>query len=178
VLVRRSYDSTNSTKVAWAVIAAVVVLVAIGAIVASGSGSASSQSSASQLNVCGVFTLTDAQAILGAATTSPGPLGGEGSCVYLSDAPTSTPPPTLISINVYDGQPLSVAESYDGGPPKRDSAVNGLGSSARWYFYGRSAAGVLDVHDHQHVVRVMVGGSQDDRATAVATARVILEHLP
>jgi hypothetical protein len=83
-----------------------------------------------------------------------------------------------VTINIYDGQPLPVSESYEGGSPQRDSPVSGLGSQARWYFYGRGAAGVLDVHEGDHVVRLMVGDAPvSNKATAIATARVILSRL-
>ena len=160
---------------------AVVVVVLVGAAVTGGSVevNASERSTAKQLDACAVFTQSDAQTILGPAAVGTRP--EMGSCSYLSRPPVASPgspPPTLVTINIYDGQPLSVSESYDGGSPQRDTSVSGLGNEARWYFYGRGAAGVLDVHKGSHVVRLMVGDAPvNNKATAIATARVILSRL-
>ena len=171
------------SRAAWLLVLAslaVVVVVLVGAAVTGGSVevNASERSTAKQLDACAVFTQSDAQSILGPATPPGGHPGGDGGCAYLSNAPTATPRPTLVSINVYDGQPLSVSDSYDGGPPTKETAVSSVGSHATWYFYGRGAAGVLDAREGKYVVRVMVGDARDDRATATATARVILARLP
>jgi hypothetical protein len=54
-----------------------------------------------------------------------------------------------------------------------------VGNQARWYFYGRGAAGVLDVHKGKYVVRLLVGDAPvNNKATAIAAARVILSRLP
>jgi hypothetical protein len=168
---------------AWLLVLASLAVVAVallGAAVTGGSVevNASDRSTAKQLDACSVFTQLDAQSILGPATPPGGHPGGDGGCAYLSRAPVSSPAPTLVSVNIYDGQPLPVPESYDGGPPQRDGPVRGIGNRARWYFYGRRAAGVLDVHRGSEVVRVMVGDASDNRATAIATAQLILSRLP
>jgi hypothetical protein len=162
---------------------AVVVVVLAAAAVTGGSVevTASEANTAAQLDACAVFTASDAQALLGAAAVGARP-DGSGSCAYLSRPPVASPgspPPTLVTISVYDGQPLSVSESYDGGSPERDTAVAALGRHARWYFYGRGAAGVLEVHKGDHVVRLMVGDAPNgNRTTAIAAATVILSRLP
>jgi hypothetical protein len=161
---------------------AVVVVALAGAAVTGGSVDVdtSPANTAKQLDACAVFTTSDAQTILGPAAWGTRPDDG-GTCSYLSRPPVASPgspPPTLVTINIYDGQPLPVSESYDGGSPQRDTSVSGLGNQARWYFYGHGAAGVLDVHKGNHVVRLMVGdASVNNKATAVATARVILSRL-
>jgi hypothetical protein len=142
---------------------------------------ASERSTAKELDACTVFTTADAQAILGPAAwgTHPDDLG---TCSYLSRPPVASPgspPPTLVTVNIYEGQPLPVEASYDGGSPERDTAVSGLGSHARWYFYERGAAGVLDVHKGNLVIRLMVGDAPvNNKATAIAAAGVILSRLP
>ncbi len=161
---------------------AVVVVALVGAAVTGGSVevNASERNTAKQLDACAVFTTSDAQTILGPAAVGTRP-DDVGTCSYLSRPPVASPgspPPTLVTINIYDGQPLSVSESYDGGSPQDDTSVSGLGNEARWYFYGRGAAGVLDVHKGSHVVRLMVGDAPvNNKATAIATARVILSRL-
>jgi hypothetical protein len=171
---------------AWLLLLASVAVVAValvGAAVTGGSVevNASERSTAKQLDACALFTTPDAKALLGPAAWGSRP-GGDSGCSYLSGPPVSSPgspPPTLVTINVFDGQPLPVSESYEGGSPQRDAAVSGLGSHARWYFYGRGAAGVLEVHQGNHVVRLMVGDAPDNnKATAIATARMILSRLP
>ena len=168
---------------AWLVLAlcvAVVAVVVVGAFATQHryTSNASATNTATQLDSCALFTQADAQSLIGPAATPGLRPDTTGSCAYLSDAPANTPAPTLITINTYDGEPLPVSESYEGGPAERDTPVRGLGARARWYFYGRGAAGVLDVHDGSHVVRVMVGEADDNRATAIATARTILDRLP
>ena len=173
------------SRQAWLLVlvtVAVVVVALVGAAVTGGSVevSPSHVSTAKPLDACAVFTTTDAQAILGPAAWGTRP-DGAGTCSYLSGVPApppGSPPPTLVTINIYDGQPLSVDESYDGGSPERNTAVDGLGSDARWYFFGRGAAGVLEVHKGTHVVRLMVGDAPvTNKATAIAVASVVLGRL-
>jgi hypothetical protein len=172
------------SRATWLLVSASLAVVVVALVVAAVTGgsvevNASERSTAKQLDACAVFTQSDAQSILGPATPSGGHPGGDGGCAYLSGAPVSSPAPTLVSINIYDGQPPPVSDSYDGGPPQRESSVSGVGNRARWYFYGRRAAGVLDVHKGNQVVRVMVGDAPvSNKATAIASARVILSRLP
>jgi hypothetical protein len=176
----------SMSRAAWLLVLAALALVVValvGVAVTGGSVdvNASESNTAKQLDACAVFTPSDAQAILGAAAWGTRP-DGSGTCSYLSGpavASPGSPPPTLVTISIYDGQPAPVSESYEGGSPVRDTAVRGLGGQAHWYFFGRGAAGVLEVHKGSHVVRLMVGDAPvDNQATAVAATKVILSRLP
>src|SRR5262245_46064097 len=105
---------------AWLLLGAGAAIVAIAlgwAAVTGGSVevNASHTETAKQLDACTVFTTPDAQALFGPSAWGTRPEAG-GTCSYLSGPPVvspGSPPPTLVTINIYDGEPLSVADSYD-----------------------------------------------------------------
>ena len=127
------------------------------------------------LNPCQYFTLDDARPILGPAATVMSP--GGGVCAFLSGNPATVENPILVSISAFAGHPPSVAQSYEGGPPTHVSALTGLGDRARWYSFGRGAAGVLEVRVGSRVVRLMVGDRPNQEAIAIAAASVIAPRL-
>jgi hypothetical protein len=171
----RPLGSFRDVRVVGPVALLVLGLIVGGVWVHERSSSQSAVTTHTSLDACRVFAMSDAQQLFGSNAIVGGHIGLLGNCSY-TDA-NQRGSGRLIALDLFRGQPPSVADSYEQGPVS-DTAVDVPGAHARWYFYGRDAAGVLDVHRGRYVLRVAVGQTHDDRAVATAVAKVILPRLP